>query len=201
MQANIRSKKDLEIFLQKLDKPSSYKYGLEQYPTDAALASELLFLAYLDGNIEGRTVADLGAGNGIFSIGAAVMGAARTFAVEIDPGMGSIIGSNAGGLEIRLLEMDVSDFGEKVDTVIMNPPFGAVNERADRIFMQKAVDQSRNIYALHNSKSVDFVRNFYSEHAVITREMKVRIRVPRIYSHHSRDLDFIPAVFFSCKVS
>ena len=165
MQINIRSKKDLEIFLQKLKKVESYKYSLEQYPTDASLASEILFLAYLDGNIEDKVVGDFGAGNGIFSVGASLIGARKVYAVEMDPDQCEMIRLNSAGLNIEVFQGNINDFSQKVDTVVMNPPFGSVNEGADRIFLQKAVALSNHIYSLHNFKSADFVRNFYTKNA------------------------------------
>lgn len=193
----IRSKKNLEIILQKLKKPSEYKNHLEQYPTDASLASEILFIALLDGNIEGKTVGDFGAGNGVLGVGAALLGAEKVYAVEVDPGMVHVLKENVSGLNVEVCELDISRFQEKVDTVVMNPPFGSVNKGADRIFLQKAVELSSYAYSIHNVKSADFVRKFYGEYGEIVRESNVRIRTPRLYSHHSSDLEWIDGVFFT----
>ncbi len=193
----IRSKKKLEIFLQKLDKPAAYRNDLEQYPTDASLASEILFLALLDGNIEGKIVGDFGAGNGVLGIGASLIGARKVFCVEVDHKMATIIIQNSKGLEVDVCEMDISKFQEKVDTVVMNPPFGSVKKGADRIFLEKAAELSSYAYSIHNIKSSEFVRKFYEEHGEILRESKVRIRTPRLYAHHSSDFDWIDGVFFT----
>lgn len=200
MQKPIRSKKDLEIQLQKLKKPAVYRNELEQYPTDASLASEILFLAFLDGNIKEKTVGDLGAGNGILGIGAALLGADKVFCVEIDRDHCKIIRENSKDMNIETLEMEVGYFSQRVDTVVMNPPFGSVIKGSDRIFLEKAVDLSDSIYSIHNLKSADFVRQFYEDNCEITRELRVKIRVPRLYAHHSSDLDLIDGVFFSCIV-
>lgn len=200
MQKNIRSKKDLEIFLQKLGISDNYRNDLEQYPTDASNAAEILFLAYLDGNIEGKSVADLGAGNGILGVGAALMGASPVYALEIDPAQAEAIRENSRDLNVEIQNMDVSAFTTRVDTVVMNPPFGSVKARADRVFLEKAVELSDNIYSIHNVKSADYVRTFYARNADITREEVIRIRTPRIYSHHKKDFEYIRGVFFSCRV-
>ena len=197
MQEAIRSKKKLEIILQKLNKPQVYRNDLEQYPTDASLASDILFLAYLDGNIEGKIVGDFGAGNGILGIGASLLGARKVYCVEVDHEMSSVIRMNTKGSGIEVCEIDISRFQEKVDTVVMNPPFGSVAKGADRIFLEKAAELSSYAYSIHNLKSSDFVRNFYREHGEILRESKVRIRTPRLYSHHSSDFDWIDGVFFT----
>ncbi len=198
MQKVIRSKKDLEIQLQKLKKPAFYRNDLEQYPTDASLASEILFLAFLDGNIREKTVADLGAGNGILGIGAALLGADKVYCVEVDSDHCNVIRDNSKGLMVETLEMEVSSFNQKVNTVVMNPPFGSVVKGSDRIFLEKAVSLSESIYSIHNLKSADFVRQFYDKNCEITRESKVQIRTPRLYAHHSSDMDLIDGVFFSC---
>lgn len=200
MQRNIRSKKDLEIYLQKLKRSNTYRNDLEQYPTDASLASEILFLAYLDGNVEGMVVGDFGSGNGILGIGASLLGASGVHCVEVDPEQCAVIRSNSDDLNIEVHEMDMRMFSTPVETVVMNPPFGSVTEKADRAFLDKAVELSDHIYSIHNFKSADFVRNFYSRNARITRENFVNIRVPRIYAHHTRDNEFIKGVFFSCEV-
>lgn len=197
MQKNIRSKKDLEIYLQKLKKPTAYRNDLEQYPTDASLASEILFMALLDGNIKGKVVGDFGAGNGILGIGASILGAEKVYSVEVDPESCRIIIENSEGMEVEVLETSIGSFREKVDTVIMNPPFGSVTKGSDRIFLERAVELSKAVYSIHNIKSADFVRDFYEKHGEITRELKVKIRMPRIYSHHSSDQGWIEGVFFS----
>lgn len=196
MQKSIRTKKELEILLQKLERPERYKNGLEQYPTDAYLASYILFIAYLDGNIAGKTVADLGSGNGIFAVGSLLLGAARSYSVEIDPDMWPIIERNSTGLDSEVVRGGVSQFSTEVDTVIMNPPFGSVRPGADREFLEKATELARHVYAIHNSKSADFVRNYYLERGEIIREEKVKVQVPMIYRHHTRANESIPAVFF-----
>lgn len=197
----VTSKKNLEIRLQKLEKLNSYNNSLEQYPTDASLASEILFLAVLDGNIEGKIVGDFGAGNGILGIGAALLGSEKVYCVEVDHQATEVIHRNSGGLNVEVLEMNISSFKENVDTVVMNPPFGSVVKGSDRKFLEKAVNLSKKVYSIHNARSADFVRNFYVEYGEITREVKVKIRTPRIYSHHSSDMDVIEGIFFSVNVN
>lgn len=59
---------DLNIF----DKP---KIQLEQYPTSSHLASCIIYTAYQEGNIEDKTVCDLGCGGGILGIASKILGA------------------------------------------------------------------------------------------------------------------------------
>ena len=200
MQKQVRSKKDLEIYLQKLQKPEFYKNQLEQYPTSAAVAAEILFLALLDGNILDKTVADLGAGNGIFSVGAALLGANKVYAVELDENMVKVLRKNSEDLDVEIIQGDVITFRENVDTVFMNPPFGSVIEGSDRKFLDSAMKFGKHIYSIHNLKSADFIRSYYSREFTIMREQRMGIMVPRLYAHHTMDQKSIPGIFFHCEL-
>ena len=74
----------LAIALSKLPPNPCNSVELEQYQTEGNLAA--LWLSQIDGKdgLEGKTVLDLGAGNGILGHGAQLLGAEVTF-VECDP--------------------------------------------------------------------------------------------------------------------
>lgn len=77
--------KQLEEFLSGVDHFEKPKILLEQYVTPSHIASCMLHTVqtkYED--LEGRFVADLGAGSGMLSIGALLMGAHHVVAFEID---------------------------------------------------------------------------------------------------------------------
>ncbi|QLG62136.1 METTL5 family protein [Halorarum salinum] len=59
--------------------------ALEQYPTPPDVAAHVVHLADLRGDLAGHTVVDLGAGTGMFALGAALRGAGRVVGVELDP--------------------------------------------------------------------------------------------------------------------
>lgn len=62
------------------------KILLEQYITPVHIASCMLHTVQTKyGDLEGRMVADLGAGSGMLSVGALLMGAQHVVAFEIDP--------------------------------------------------------------------------------------------------------------------
>ena len=68
--------KQLETLLTSVDGFTSPKVLLEQYETPCHIASHMLFQAQAEyGDLAGKTVADLGCGCGMLSVGAAVMGA------------------------------------------------------------------------------------------------------------------------------
>lgn len=77
-------KKELEILLQKVPPHPLPDPALEQYVTPASAAADILFDAYLRGDVEGKSVVDLGCGTGIFSIGAKILGAAKVVGIDID---------------------------------------------------------------------------------------------------------------------
>ena len=59
--------------------------ALEQYPTPPDLAAHVVHLAALQGDVEGRTVVDLGAGTGVLALAAACRSPARVVGLERDP--------------------------------------------------------------------------------------------------------------------
>ncbi|OYR64295.1 RNA methyltransferase, partial [Halorubrum ezzemoulense] len=60
--------------------------ALEQYPTPPELAAHIVHLADLHGDVEGRTVLDLGAGTGMLALAAALRGPDRVVGLELDGG-------------------------------------------------------------------------------------------------------------------
>jgi len=132
---------------------------LEQYPTPAGIAADLLWEAYGAGDIEGKAVADLGCGNGVFCIGAALLGAERTVGVDADERAVKVASENAKSLslDIDFVPIDVSAFAGSFDTTVQNPPFGAQLRHADRAFIEKAIEISPVAYSLHNEVTLDFV--------------------------------------------
>ena len=64
----VMRRKDLEIALEKVPRFEDPDPSLEQYPTPAAIAAEIVFDAYRRGDIAGMKVMDLGCGTGMFSM-------------------------------------------------------------------------------------------------------------------------------------
>jgi len=59
-------KKELEILLQKVPSFEKPVPHFEQYLTPASIAADIIFTAHQFGDIENKTVIDLGCGTGIF---------------------------------------------------------------------------------------------------------------------------------------
>lgn len=153
-------KKHLAITLSKLEGLEIPIASLEQYQTPSELVASILWIAQSD--IHEKTVADFGTGNGIFAIGAALLGARKVYAIDIDADAIRVARRNAEklGLEIEFICKDVKEFFENVDTVIQNPPFGVQEEHADKQFLEKAMELADNIYTIHKIESKPFIEKF-----------------------------------------
>jgi len=154
-------KKELEIFLENVENFSSPKPWLEQYKTPSSIAADLLFIAYGFHDIGGKQVMDLGCGTGIFAIGAALLGAEQVIGVDVDKNSiekaDRVAKKNHLDIEFRC--SDISLITDSVDTVVMNPPFGAQkkNVHADRMFIEKATSIAKVTYSLHLKKTIPFI--------------------------------------------
>lgn len=162
------TKSRLGIILSQLEVFTKPKVALEQYPTDSEIAAEILWNAYLQGDIVDKTVADLGCGTGILGIGALILGAEQVYFVDIDPEALELCESNIkmskeeyrfkGSYIVKKLK--VSSFDKNVDVVIQNPPFGAKTKNADREFLEKSIEIGSKIYSMHNAATKKFIDKF-----------------------------------------
>lgn len=190
-------KKHLAIILSNLRGFEEPKPELEQYRTPGNVAAELIWLAYSMGDIGGKTIADLGAGTGVLSIGASLMGAKKVYAVEKDKKALKIAMENARVLNINnieFVEASVEDFNVKVDTVIMNPPFGSQNPKADRPFLLKAFDISDVVYSIHLAKEEvrRFIEAFVKDNGFkITHRLTFTFEIPAQFFFHRKRLERI----------
>ncbi len=168
----IPSKKDLAIILSAIEGFEEPVAEWEQYVTPSEIAAELLWIAYMDGNIKGKDVVDLGCGTGIFSFGAALLGAKSVVGYDIDNKALAIAKKNEKIVEgtkipmcdIKFIRKDVKEIEQKCYTVIMNPPFGIQKKGADRVFLEKAFEISKNIYSIHKFRTEKFIEKFADEH-------------------------------------
>ena len=158
--------KKLKIILSRLKEFAKPKAELEQWTTPGDIAGEMLFIAFEGGDISGKRVYDFGCGTGIFSIGAALLGAAKVVGVDVDGEAVKVAKENLAGFEgleerVEFAASDLEDFtGERFDTAIQNPPFGAQKKHADRIFLEKACSHADVVYTLHQSITRSFINAF-----------------------------------------
>jgi len=187
-------RKELELMLSKVpvfEKPDA---ALEQYPTPASVAAEIVYDAYLNGDIGGMKVMDLGCGTGMFSVAAALMGAGCVVGYDIsESALGQAIKcAGSMGLNIEFHRSDISDVEEGADTVLMNPPFGSQNKHADRPFLEKAMDSADVVYSIHMANSVDFVRKVAEARGKQLRSCKIyKYAIPHTFSFHKKEKQIV----------
>ncbi|NPA86074.1 MAG: methyltransferase [bacterium] len=148
-------KRQLAAQLSRLEKPAKAKRELEQYFTPPDIAADIVWRAYMRGEIENRVVADLGAGYGILGLAAALLGAKKVYLIEIDPELAELCKKNAAllGIEDKVIVLtdDVLQADISADTVLQNPPFGIETGKGmDRKFLQKAMQVAPVVYSLHH---------------------------------------------------
>uniref|UniRef100_A0A8C4VFR4 Methyltransferase-like protein 5 n=1 Tax=Falco tinnunculus TaxID=100819 RepID=A0A8C4VFR4_FALTI len=153
--------KELESCLQQVDTFESPKLLLEQYPTSPHIAARMLYTIHNTfDDIENKTIADLGCGCGMLSIGSAMLGAGLCVGFDIDADALQIFNSNIEDFEltnVNMVQCDVCSFSdamsETFDTVIMNPPFGTKHNKELRYDLPAS-------YKFHKKKSVDIEVDF-----------------------------------------
>ena len=198
----------LEMLLEKVkgfDTPSPDR---EQYQTPAPLAARLLYTAFLAGDIAGLRVLDLGSGTGTLGIGAALLGAGEVIGVELETSAIRIAEENARnlGVDLHLIPADMTDPVARdriplADTVIMNPPFGAQREHADRPFIDAAISKAEIVYGIFNKGSEPFIRQYIAGRAEITGVIAAECTIPRTFFFHTDDARDVPVEIIILKRS
>jgi len=173
------------------------RVDLEQYRTPPELAAHLVHTADLQGDIEGRTVVDLGCGTGMLALGAALRGPDTVVGVDIDPDPLETarenerrIATTSGVSWVRADATDAPLCPDGPTTVIMNPPFGAQsgNEHADRRFLRTSSQIADVSYSIHNADSAEFVESFAADNGgTVTHAFRAEFTLPRSFEFHDED--------------
>ena len=163
----ILSKKQLAVLLSKMRTFERPDVQLEQYPTDGEVAADILWNAKMAGELNGRTVADLGCGTGILGIGALALGARHVTFLEVDPRTFPALMANLSKLEAdtgkkygnyEIVEGDAAAFDDRVDLVVQNPPFGTRERGADVEFLRVAMRAAPVVYSLHKTSTEEHLK-------------------------------------------
>jgi len=200
----IKTKKELSVYLSKLKKYRKPKLELEQYFTDPELVSEILWFAYLNGDIENKIIADLGAGTGILGIGALLLGAKKVYFVEKDQEAVNILKENLNviGLNNRfeIVVCDVLDFNTRVDIVISNPPFGIQSKELEK-FLMKFFEIADIFYSIFHISKKSYILSIIENKNWKVCYMKDSVLVlDKTYWFHEKEKEGIPVFWIkACK--
>ncbi len=195
--------RQLEIVLESLNGFPNPSARLEQYRTPAPLAARFIHTAMMNGDIAGSSVLDLGSGTGILSIAASLLGAVEVTGIETDPDAIRVAEENAKktGCTITFIQADLRRSEEwrripSAGTVIMNPPFGAQNEHADRPFIDCALERGEIVYGIFNAGTRRFLGPYIIGRGEISDTISAGCTIPRTFSFHADDRREIPVEIY-----
>eukprot|EP01029_Cantina_marsupialis_P008049 TRINITY_DN1926_c0_g5_i1.p1 TRINITY_DN1926_c0_g5~~TRINITY_DN1926_c0_g5_i1.p1 ORF type:complete len:207 (+),score=52.13 TRINITY_DN1926_c0_g5_i1:113-733(+) len=185
-------RKELEALVLPFQKPKVY---LEQYCTSPHLAACIMGAMEERDEIVGLDICDLGCGTGMLTIASQLKGANLTVGVDVDPDALEVAQRNVAQFDDELcIEFIQSEVGylspnRQFDVVITNPPFGTKKEKADAIFIIKAVEIAKKaVYSIHKSSTRRYLGKLAKALKVkmeVVAEMKFDI--PKTYKFHKKD--------------
>lgn len=159
----------------------------EQYRTPSTVAADLVWAAWTDGDIDGRTVLDLGCGTGILAKAASLLGAKDVLGVDVDATALAVAADHVPGAHFTCA--DVQEWTPvEADTVLMNPPFGAQkgNRNADRAFYDAALRTgAKAIWFLAPVVSERFLTAYARDHGIeVEKVLEWEYPLPATMAHH-----------------
>jgi putative methylase len=193
--------KDLEIALQSIERLTERDVTLESYPTPASIAASVLFAAQMEhGDITGKTIFDLGCGDGVFAIGAAMLGARHVVGIDIQTKAlkvsqkNSVLLGTEGTTDWVLGDVTSIEVAGPIDTVVSNPPFGVQKKGADLKFLGTAIHIAAVTYSMHLAieKNRVFLKGAIEKlGGEVTQVETFQFPIPRIYNFHKKEMHLI----------
>jgi putative methylase len=211
-QKRLIRKLDLERFLSQVASQPNPKVHLEQYTVSEQIAANMLYVgAYVNDDIVGKSVLDLGCGTGRLALGALFMGAKEVVGVDIDRLAIQTAKENSKNTclasAVQWILGDLSAVVGRFNTVLQNPPFGVQTREADRTFLVKALEVSNCVYSLHSHPEVDarlikqlkagqgflqvpaspFLEKFIAKHGGSVKSVyALLMTIPRMFDFHTK---------------
>ena len=186
------NKKELAIRLSKLKPLKKLDISLEQYQTESELAAEILWLTYLNNDIKDKIAADLGCGNGIFGFGSLLLEADKVYFVDKDKEALSVAKENCKSKKSGFMNIDISEFKKKTDTVFMNPPFGVQKRKADKEFLLTAMKNASVIYSIHKIESKKFIDALCKENNFkVENILEADFLLKKTYKFHKKEKYYV----------
>jgi putative methylase len=191
----------LKILLSKLDTFSDPDPALEQYTTPPEVAADVVRLLSL--HVDGTEIIDLGAGTGILTIGAGLLGfTVRGY--ETDEAAVETARQNLAAVEdeydidVTVHQADIEAVEDTADCVLMNPPFGIQDEDTNLAFLEAGFRMADTVFALLHRTEDDpdrtrqFIKEFASNRGYDAAVLKeYSFRLPRTMAFHDREQDRI----------
>lgn len=143
---------------------------LEQYSTPSEIAADVVWQAFMHGDIKDKIVLDAACGPGYFGIAALLLGAKKVFFVDISKEAIDLLHHNLEYLppiegKHEVIHHDIRDFSYDVDVVLQNPPFGIQGEKhTDKLFLEQACRHAPVVYSMHKLESDTFIRAVAKDH-------------------------------------
>lgn len=175
------------------------KVHLEQYPSTSVIASRLVWIAETQyGDINGRSVLDLGCGAGMLSAAALLLEPELVVGVEIDTDAIADCVSNISGMfehppPFDIINTDVLCLPKLLrnstfQTIILNPPFGTkCNAGIDAKFLEVAFAMgtpNASIYSMHKSSTSSYILS-----KSLRGEWKERVKEVKVVDHFKFPLE------------
>ena len=191
--------KHLAIELSKLTPHPQHSANLEQYATEGDLAAFFVLAVDQLDSLTNKTIVDIGAGNGILGIGCGIVGASNVILIEADSTVAKVAIQNSTKVMAKysvnintincMVGVDESPKEFPCDIVIMNPPWGFQNSKADRPLLEYGFElQPKSMYVLHSAKAThleELGKSYGYENEIV---FESNFRLPAKYSHQRRKM-------------
>ncbi len=191
--------KHLAIELSKLSPHPQHNVKLEQYATEGDLAAFFALAIDQLESLNGKHVVDLGAGNGILGIGCGILGAKQVTLIEGDADVARVAAENGVAIMTKfdvkietltgMIGIDVIEPSTDCDIVVMNPPWGFQNQKADRPLLSYGFSlEPASLFVLHSAQATHIEKIGKSFGYDCELVFASNFRLPPNYHHHSRKM-------------